>query len=291
VNEPHYTVHSNGYELSSLIAGKGVPLVFVHGTLGSCNDFERQIPVFSKSYRVVVYSRRYHPPNIVPLDAEEYPMDAHVEDLRSVIWAIGGSAHVVGSSYGGYVALLLALAEPSCFRTLILGEPPILPLLRRTREGTKLLESFVANTIEPARIAFAEGDIRTGVACFVDGVTGQKGVFEKLSPDVQDKLLAGGPSLQLEFLTELSRYMPDISPELLRGLHLPVLLLEGRLSPKFFHIITNELANTIPGVQRHVIPRTGHTMHSGNAQAYNQVVAAFLDARKRHSLRVFNTQA
>jgi pimeloyl-ACP methyl ester carboxylesterase len=280
VNETHRTFQSNGYEHSSLIAGEGAPLVLVHGTLGSFNDFERQIPWFSKSYCVIAYSRRYHPPNVIPPDAREYLIDEHVEDLRRVIMAIGGPAHVVGSSYGGYVALLLALREPSCFRSLILGEPPILPLLRRSAEGLQLLNAFMKDTIEPARTAFALGDTGKGVACFVDGVTGQKGVFDKLASDVQEKLLAGGPSLRLEFVTELSRYMPDIPAESLIRLHLPVLLLEGRLSPKFFHLITNELARTIPGAQRHVIPRTGHTMHAGNAEAYNRVVAEFLDARK-----------
>ena len=39
-------------------------------------------------------------------------------------------AHIIGSSYGGYIALLLAVDHPKLVRTLVLGEPPAFPLMQ-----------------------------------------------------------------------------------------------------------------------------------------------------------------
>jgi non-heme chloroperoxidase len=272
------TFEVNGTSLAYTASGAGASLVFVHGTLGSLNDFEKQLAAFGPTYRAISYSRRYHPPNTVPPDAKEYSIAEHANDLREVISSQGGAAHVVGSSYGGYVALTLALREPALFRSLTLCEPPVLPLLHRTTDGQKLFEAFVEHTVKPVCAAFREHDPRRGVACFVDGVTGQRRVFDKLPPEVQERLCDAAAGLRLEFLTDLAQYMPDICADSLSLLHVPVLLLEGRLSPRFFHVIVDELARAIPGAQRHVIPRTGHTMHSGNPEEFNRAVGRFLDS-------------
>jgi non-heme chloroperoxidase len=276
MNGAYSTCKVNGTSLAYTASGAGAPLVFVHGTLGSLNDFENHLAAFGPSYRAISYSRRYHPPNPVPPDAKEYAIAEHANDLREVISSQGETAHIVGSSYGGYVALTLALREPGLFRSLTLCEPPVLPLLRNTREGQKLFEAFVEQTVKPVRAAFRDDDPRRGVACFVDGVTGQRKVFDKLPPEVQDRLCDAAPALRLEFLTDLLQYMPGVSVDSLSLLRLPVLLLEGRLSPRFFHVIVDELARAIPGAQRRVIPRTGHTMHSGNPEEFNRVVREFL---------------
>ena len=43
-----------------------------------------------------------------------------------------------------------------------------------------------------------------------------------------------------------------------------------------FHLITDQLAETLTGSQRAVIPGASHAMHSSNPQIYNQVVSDFL---------------
>src|SRR5215204_4516236 len=113
--------------------GEGEPIVFVHGTLGDLNVFRTQAQTFATRFRVISYSRRYHAPNAPPRAQDVYPLSAHVADLGALVKELKATpAHVVASSYGAYIALALAVDHPELVRSLVLGEPPILPLLSRT---------------------------------------------------------------------------------------------------------------------------------------------------------------
>jgi pimeloyl-ACP methyl ester carboxylesterase len=266
-----------GTSLAGVREGNGKPLVFVHGTLGTWIDFEHQRRFFRDEYRVIAYSRRFHPPN--PEGEQDVPYDAHdhARDLEEILVS-EGPASVVGSSYGGYVALLLALRRPELFRALILKEPPMLPLLQWSEEGRSEFDRFLQRTVFPAREAFRGGDMEGGVAQFVEGVTGQSGMWSQLPSDIRRRLLAAGSELRLEFRTDFSVYMPAVTKESLAALRLPMLLVEGEQSPRFFGIIVDELAAAVPHARRVLIPRAGHTMHSANPEDFNLAVKGFLAA-------------
>lgn len=251
----------------------------MHGSLGSYADFQAQISYFAGQYRVITYSRRFHPPNGMDPSDGIYAAERHAEDLAAFLAELNASkAHLVGSSYGAYIVLVLALRRPELAHSLVLGEPPVLPLLRRSPPGHILHEGFLRNTLEPSRRAFQAGNMEEGVRIFADGVTGRQGSFDTLPPDARKKLLASGPELSLEFTTEFTTYMPPLSPEALSHLSLPTLLLDGERSPKMFRLITDELELSIRDTERFIIPRSGHSLHSGNPVFYNETVLRFLQS-------------
>ena len=73
---------------------------------------------------------------------------------------------------------------------------------------------------------------------------------------------------------------PDIFPALtcadVAALDRPVLLLNGELSPRLFHLINAELARCLPRATQEVIPQTSHAIHVGNPVAYHAAVREFL---------------
>ena len=73
---------------------------------------------------------------------------------------------------------------------------------------------------------------------------------------------------------------PDIFPALtcadVAALDRPVLLLNGELSPRLFHLINAELARCLPRAAQEVIPQTSHAIHVGNPVAYHAAVREFL---------------
>ena len=257
--------------------GRGEPLVFVHGTLGSMRDFPSQVEFFSRSHRVIVYSRRYHPPNPPDQSGDSYSLSVHAADLAELIQAIGiAPATVVASSYGGYVALCCATRHPGFIQRLVLGEPPMLPLLKKTHEGGIALEEFEANTLAPARSAFVAGDEKRGVCKFFDGVSGRPGTFDLLPPAARERLMESARALRLELLAGPEDYMPQIADEQIHSVQLPVLLLNGQKSPRLFSLITDELERLLPDTYRILIPGAGHAMHVGNPGFYNGVLLEFL---------------
>ncbi|HSN77139.1 MAG TPA: alpha/beta hydrolase, partial [Anaerolineae bacterium] len=66
---------------------------------------------------------------------------------------------------------------------------------------------------------------------------------------------------------------PDIVPALtcadLAALDRPVLLLNGELSPRMFHLINVELARCLPRATQAVIPHTSHAIHVGNPRIFS----------------------
>ncbi len=271
-----------GYEFAFLEAGEGEALLFLHGSLGSFLEFTPVVRHFSRKYRAIAYSRRYHPPNAADVPEGEYTISGHAEDLAALLSALRtGSAHLVGSSWGAYVALFLATRRADAVRTLVLGEPPVLPLLRRTPRGRDLLELFLQETVKPSLAAFRRGSAADGVRTFFDGVTGRPGAFDALTAVTRQALLLAAEELRREFETPFEAYMPDLTPESLGGLRCPVLLLESERSPELFHRILDELEALIPGAERVVLPGTGHAMHTGNPDAYVQAIEQFLPGKPR----------
>lgn len=267
----------NGADLAYVEAGKGDLLLFVHGSLGSLSDFTPQFPFFAERYRVAAYSRRYHPPNAVDGVDTVYAAEHHARDLETVLHSLETpKVHVVGSSYGGYVALILAMRRPGIVRSLVLAEPPVLPLLRLSPLGTSLLEQFSRDAIQPALEGFQRGDAEEGVRRFVDGIIGRKGSYDALPTEARTRILEAAPELRLEFTTESSRYMPEIECGKLTSMETPTLLLQAERSPRMFSLILNELERTLPNNERLIIPRTGHAMHTGNPGAFNRAILKFL---------------
>src|SRR5262245_47467086 len=126
----------NNTTLHYFECGQGEPLLFVHGAFGDLETFREQVEAFATRFRVIVYSRRFFPPNAPPRATDVNPLDVHVADLRALMTELNAKpAHLVGSSYGAYIALALALDDAKLVRSLVLGEPPVWSLLSGTSVG------------------------------------------------------------------------------------------------------------------------------------------------------------
>jgi pimeloyl-ACP methyl ester carboxylesterase len=201
----------------------------------------------------------------------------HAEDLAALLQALALSpAHVVGSDYGAYVALMLAREHPELVRTLVLGEPPAVPMLLRSPAGDSLRRLLIARTLDPARAAFARGDTVGGLRLFVDGVTDGPGAFDRLPAPTRTRILAHAFEMRREMLADRQDYLPALDCPLLGRLPMPVLLLQGERSPRMFHIITTELSNCLQSDTVITIPGAGHAMQATNPAAFNQTVLTYI---------------
>ena len=86
-------------------------LVLVHGSWSENFTWQLVVPELARDLRVIAYDRRGHGrslPHAASLAR------AHEDDLAALIERVaGGSAHLVGNSYGGSVALGSPPAAPS----------------------------------------------------------------------------------------------------------------------------------------------------------------------------------
>ena len=285
------TVEINGTKLGYLDQGRGEPVLFVHGSVSDYRTWNAQVASFAQRYRVIAYSRRYHYPNTSTGDGSDYSVDAHSRDLVELIKKLGlQRVHLIGSSYGAYTALITGIRNPDFIQTLVLGEPPVLPLLvenpdnpfhilslafRSLATAIKFMK-FATSAIEPARKALRQGNLEDGVRLFVNGVLGE-GSFERLPPPARTVLMDNANALKVELL---GRGFTRFPVEEATGCKIPVLLVYGEKSPKVFHAISDRLAEILPNAERAFISGASHSMHRDNPGEYDSRVLEFLS---RHS--------
>lgn len=106
-----------GFKMYAEVYGQGQPLLFIHGNGGSINNFTKQIPYFSKKYKVIIADSRAQGKSTDPADSLTYEMMA--DDYAALLDAMKiDSAYVVGWSDGGINGLLLAMRHPEKVKKL-----------------------------------------------------------------------------------------------------------------------------------------------------------------------------
>ncbi len=267
-------IRVNDVTLNYIEQGQGDPVVFVHGTLGDYRTWDGQIEPFSKKYRVISYSRRYHYPNIWPQDTSSFSVTVHAKDLAAFIQTLKlGRVHLVGHSFGAFISLLVAQDHPELIRSLTLGEPPVNSLLATTPQGDSLLQNFVATAIIPSGEAFQSGENEEGVRRFVNGVLGDS-AYENLPPHVRANMMEN--VRELKGATMDGNLFPPFSCEDARVVRVPTLLLNGELSPKMFTQIQDILEQCLANKERAMIPAASHGLEYENPEAFNEAVLTFI---------------
>lgn len=278
-------VDVNGAGLEMIERGTGHPVVLVHGSASDHRTWQAQLDGFSGEHRVIAYSRRYHRPNARIRDDADYSMLEHVDDLRELLTGLRlGPVHLVGHSYGAFVALLLAIRDPARVRTLALTEPPALTLFTSTRpRPAELLRvlltrpraavaifRFGAFGMEPATRAARRGDLEAATRVSGRAVLGRD-AYDRLSEERLDQ--ARDNTIAAEFTGSGFPPLPDAD---VRGVRIPTLLVGGARSPAFFARILDRLEELLPHAERVRIEGASHIVHEDQARAYNEAVLDFL---------------
>jgi len=112
----------SGIELVYEAAGEGEPIVFIHGALIADAFQSLAAEAALLGFRKVSYHRRGYRQSSPVLPGGT--MADHAADCAALLCRLGlPRAHVVGHSYGGSIALQLALDAPEQVRSLVLLEP------------------------------------------------------------------------------------------------------------------------------------------------------------------------
>ncbi len=264
----------DGTTLEYVERGEGDPVVLVHGTLSDHRMWRFQFDAFAERFRTIAYSRRYHYPNPCTGNESDYSATLHADDLAALMNELGlESAHVVGQSYGAYTALLLAARHPSRVRSMVLGEPPVLPLLEHSAEGREVRDAFLADVWGPVRAAMEEGDVESGVRIFSDTVVGE-GWFARLPTAIRDLIMENAPELKVE--ASSPRFWTQFACADAEQVRTPTLLLSGEQSLEMLRLIVDALARCLPNSESAVIPNSTHEFPTGKPEIYNKIVLDFL---------------
>ncbi len=221
--------------------GTGKPLLIIHGNGGSIKDFSKQIPYFSKEYKVILADSRAQGKSADAGDSLNYELMA--DDLNALLDYLKiDSSYVIGWSDGGINGLLLAIRHP---------------------EKVKKLAVTGAN-LSPDTSA-VESSIHHWLASLVDSLSKVKLTSEMKN---QYKLMA------------MMTKEPNITIKQLHTIKCPTLVIGGDhdvLLPKHTLLI----AESIPQSYLWILPNSGHSTPINYSKQFNETIAEFFKAPYR----------
>lgn len=255
-------------------AGSGSPLIFVHGGMGDWQSWAPQWPAFTPQFHCFSYSRRFSSPNQNQLDRANHSVFSEADDLGALIDAWDAApATLVGTSYGAYTALALALRSPGKVRSLVLTEPPVLPFADRVPGGRTAREHFEREVLRPSDAAFASEQTDVAIGILTGGINGV-GSQEAMSAAGLARRLRNAQAMRALALSDNA--YPALDRRALSMLEVPTLLLRGARTEAIHRAIFEALATLMPRAQTVEVPDAGHGVHRDNPGLFNEIVLSFL---------------
>jgi pimeloyl-ACP methyl ester carboxylesterase len=281
VGEPPIHTASIGHSITLhyVDEGRGVPVIFVHGSLSNGGYWADQIGPFAEHYRAIAYSRRYNYPNTNPA-RPGYSAVTDADDLSALIRTLHlGKAVVIGHSYGAFAALFLAARHPELVRALVLAEPPAVQLLAKMKggeseRGKALFEDIQQRMVRPMKRAFGKGDREDGVRIFMAYVFNDPQAWDKMPQSARDQTLRDAHEWDVIMTT--GTLFPAITPQVVQRISSPVLILLGAKTYPFLQLIARDLAALLPKSRTVVFPEAGHQMWLQEPEECRNDVEKFL---------------
>lgn len=215
--------------------GSGAPILCVHGTGSGAFAWAPAIPELARRGRVISYDRRGFPRSRSAEAGRTVSVAEHADDAAALLHALDATpAVVIGRSYGGSVAIDLALRYPAYVRALVLleGVPESLD---------PEAERWVRGVAERTLAAGERGPAAAAESLFRQ-VLGDEG-WSGLDHETRRRFLDNGPAI----LAELSGgWLPDIRPADLGRIGKPTLLVAATDSPPAFRRVHDVAAAAMP---------------------------------------------
>jgi len=247
--------------------GDGEAVLLIHG--GHVTD--GFLPLMSEAslangYRLIRYRRRGYAGSD-PVSGG-FSVEEQAQDALALMTHLGMErAHVVGHSYGGAIALQLAIDAPRLVRSLVLLEPAILaadaaaaffeaakPVLALYRSGD------VAGAIDLFMSAAGAPDWRSAVAANIPGAAEQAEKDAATSFEVEIPALAE-PLFDGDQSSRISQ---------------PILYAIGSESGPLFEAAKQHFQSMIPSTEGVVLPGVNHLMQMRDPKLIAAAIADFL---------------
>jgi non-heme chloroperoxidase len=262
-------IEINGRQLHYVEQGEGQPpVIFIHGGLDDYRCWQFQIDSFSSKYRAISYSRRFAYPNKgIGNLAQDNTIEANAKDLAELIRKLDlAPAHLVGASYGAFIALYCVSKNPDLAKTMVLNEPPIFEFLARSpiKEDVELVQRFRTRVQSPTQNASRVGDFKKAAQVAIDGIMEIENFFGQLPEEGKQSLIDNAETLESELESSMSTSFTTEDVKQITTT-IPTLLVKGELSPKYFLRIVDILSDNMPNTEQIVIPNVSHDdFKSGN---------------------------
>lgn len=257
----------NGVELEYEVAGTGVPIVFIHGSLGA----DAYLPLMREAalrdrFQLIRYHRRGYAGSSAATGSVSIAEQA--ADCAGLIDALGlEPAHVAGQSYGGVIALQLAADRPAAVRSLALMEPAAM-LLVPSAQG-------FLDGMAPVVSAYMQGDKAGAVRIFLESIAGPntQAIVDAQVPGCWAQAVADADTF---FQVELPAVQGwNLTSEQAARITSPVLYVQGQRTWPIFDEVRELIHRLLPQTKDAFIPDVTHLLQLESPHTVAGPLASF----------------
>lgn len=263
-----HSVVANGIRTNYHDVGSGEPVLMIHGSgpgVSAWANWRLPMPELAKRFRVIApdmvgfgYSQR--PEGI------RYDLDTWVDQAVGLLDALGiGQASVVGNSFGGAIALALAIRHPQRVKRLVLMGSVGVPF--PITEGLDAVWGYQPS-VENMRALL---DIFAYDRNLVNDELAQMRYKASIQPGFQESFSAMFPAPRQNGVEMMASPMEDI-----RRIGHETLVIHGREDKVIPLQNSFDLLQAIPNAQLHVFGKCGHWTQIEHAARFSRLVGDFL---------------
>lgn len=246
-----------GVNLAYAESGAGEALLLLHGINSDRHQFDVFRPLLRDGIRAIALDQRDSPDS--PYDRGAYSTADHADDVAAAINALGlAQAHVMGTSYGGAVAMTFAIRHPKMAKSLILGAtaPSIgkfrsAEMIKAREQGEEALARFMLETVIPP----------------------DAGGSAALIAETQASLRIRPPESLARRMEAAARH--DVEDRL-GDINAPTLVLQGDEDPLIAVGTGEEMAAKIPGARFELLAGSRHGITFQNREKTARLVREFV---------------
>ena len=241
-------------------AGRGDPVVLIHGFSFDAAMWDPQLPDLARRYRAIRYDLRGFGESGRPAANRD-----HVTDLLALLDALdAGRAHLVGLSLGANIALAAAALHPDRVRTITLASPGLPGYPWRTpRPPEEAAMVARDHGIEAAKRWWVGHEIFRSTRRYPAAREQLAAMVARFPAHQWDDGLPAAPAL------------PSLTG-FLAGLAAPTLILGGALDVAGYREVAAVLAREIPNAERQEFAGCGHLLNLERPAEFNARLLDFL---------------
>ncbi len=262
-------LETNGAKIYYEVEGEGEPVVLIHAGIANLRMWDDQVPALADRYRVIRYDTR----GFGRTETEDVAFSNRA-DIAALLDRLGEtSAHVVGVSRAGQIALDFAIESPERVRSLVFANGGVGGYEARDTDPSVWEQAekwWEAHDWE--RLAAWE------TAFWVDGAQAEGRVDPAIRDRVHDWILT---NYQAEKAEGQPQPLDPPAAGRLAELRAPLLVIVGSVDEAATQAACRYLAEHVAGARLEVFEGAAHMLNLEQPDRFNRLLRGFLDANSR----------